>query len=653
MKGHFLAVAAALLCSLNAVAQDTIRVLPDVEVSSVRVPTVTTQAEPTQVLTARQLEERGAVQLSDAVRHMAGVTLKDYGGVGGMKTVSARGLGSQFSLITIDGVPVDNAQNGQVDLGRYLLAGMAYVSFSQGQDQEMLQCARAVAAGNVLAMASAPPFFYAGHPTNLRLSMDVGSFGTLSPTATWEQRWSSRLHSSLMVNHLRSRGDYPFTLYYTPSHDGNSSIERRKHSAMSMTTADANLYFAINPQQQITAKLHYMGGWHQLPGHVSFYRQEESAQSSHEQLAFAQLCWSRESHNWQTRLVGKWQMTYDQYEDSNYIASANHYLMNEYRQREAYLSASAVLAANQWMDLALSLDGDHSTLQSNLSQRNNVQRNNLMGAFSLRLHGARWVMKGSLSGVAVADRVADLDTMPTFRRLTPYLSFTYRPRTGLTLRSFYKQGYRVPSFSELYFFQSLPRTLRPERAHQFNIGIALATTHGNATLDAYFNRVADKIVARPGQNMYYWTMENLGLVHIAGIDATATAEAGPFEVQGNYSFAYAVDRTDPHSAYYGHQIRYTPRHSGGFSLRYEHRWVNLGASAMVVGHRYTMPQNTAATRLPAYCDVAISADRRLTLPHGTLALRAQVANLFDVQYEVVQFYPMMGRNYKFSISYEY
>ena len=94
--------------------QDTLRrtTLDEVSVTAQSAPATLRSQAPTQVVTVEKIEQSGAMQLSDVVRQMAGVTLKDYGGVGGMKTVSARGLGSQFSTLTIDGVAVTDAQNG-------------------------------------------------------------------------------------------------------------------------------------------------------------------------------------------------------------------------------------------------------------------------------------------------------------------------------------------------------------------------------------------------------------------------------------------------------------------------------------------------------------------------------------------------------------
>ena len=648
---------AVILFPITVSAQvDTVHSLDEVEVSSQRAPSTLRTAVPTQVVDAEKIESQGLLQLSDAVRQMAGVTLKDYGGIGGIKTVSARGLGSQFSTLTIDGVAVDDAQNGQVDLGRYLLTGAAYVSLSHGQQQEPLLSARAYAAGNVLNIESAEPRFFLAERTNLKVGMELGSFDMMNPSLQWEQKWSSRLKSSLLVSWLKSDGDYPFTLYYTAGRTDSSSRERREHSAMHMLTADGSLYYHIARGSNLTAKVHYMRGHHDLPGPVIYYTQRPSRQSTDEEVAFAQTKWKVEREKWKLQLLGKLQQTYDRFEDSAAYTLTG-YQMNDYLQREAYLSGSAVWNATGWLDLSGAADGSFSSLKTNLAQRNDVHRTNLMAVLAARVYHEGFELRGNLLGTAVSDRVGDLDTMPTYRRLSPYVGAMYTIGKGwLTLRYFYKETYRAPNFSELYFF-TIPRNLRPECARQHNVGLTVATEHVGATVDAYYNRVRDKILAIPTQNMFLWSMQNIGKVDILGLDATTSFQFSIFNFQFNYSYQHAVDRTDPddpvYAKTYGHQIAYTPRHSGGGSLRWENRWVNLGATAMVVGERYCRMQNTDETRMPAYCDLGLEADRAFDLRWGTLRLQVQVLNLLDVQYEVVRSYPMMGRNYRLKIMYEF
>ena len=659
---HAIVFSLIVLClwafSPNIQAQDTIKSLDAVEVSAQRRPQTMQTAAPTQVLDALQLEQQGALQLSDAVKQMAGVTLKDYGGVGGMKTVSARGLGSQFSTLVIDGVAVSDAQNGQVDLGRYLLGNAAYVSFSQGQQQEHLLSARAYAAGNVLSMETAEPEFLIGERTNLTLGMEMGSFGLLNPTALWEQKWSKRLKSNLWVNYLTSQGNYPFTLYYTASRDDSCSRERRAHSATRMLTADANIFYTLGKDNTLTTKIHYLNGHHQLPGPVQFYRQQISAQSTHEEVGFVQSKWLMERKQWSTQVLGKLQTSTDIFEDSA-ANTLTRYQMNSYRQREAYLSGSGVWIARRWMEMEAAVDGSIADLHSNLAQRNDVTRNHLTAVMALRLHHSdsamnRVELNANLLCNWIQDRVDDLDTMPSYHRLSPYVGLQMTLHGHTTLRLFYKQTFRAPNFSELYFF-TLPRDLRPECAHQYNIGITHSSTHWATTLDLYHNHVDDKIIAIPTQNMFLWSMQNIGKVEVTGADATFNLQLSTFNFQLNYSYQYAVDRTDPddpvYSKTYGHQIAYTPRHSGGATLRWENRWMNIGANAMVVGERYYRLQNSDESRLPAYCDLGLSTDREFELGNSTLRLQIQVMNLADVQYEVVRSYPMMGRNYRLKIVY--
>jgi len=638
-------------------AQDTVQVLDEINVTSQRTPATLVTATPTQVLEAADIEAKGLLQLSDAVRQMAGVTLKDYGGVGGMKTVSARGLGSQFSTVTIDGIAVSDAQNGQVDLGRYLLGNAAYISFTQGQEQESLLSARAYAAGNVLNLETADPQFFLLERTNLRIGNELGSFGMISPSALWEQKWNRRLKSSLWINYLKSDGDYPFTLYYTATHADSSSRETRHHSAMRMFTADGNLFYSLGKDNTLSAKLHYMRGMHQLPGPVIYYTEVLSRQSTHEEAAFAQTKWRMLRKQWKLQVLGKIYSTYDLYEDSASMSSTTHYAMNYYRQRGGYLSGSAVWSPLKWFDLSMAADGELCHLTSNQNRRNDVQRSHLMAVLSGRVHHGPLEVRANLLATRVSDRVADLDTLPTYQRLSPYAAIRYTLFPGLTLRYFYKETYRTPNFSELYFFTAdVPRNLLPEQAHQHNAGITYSRVLGtagtlSATADAYINHVNNKIVARPVSNMFFWTMENLDRAVIMGIDATCHLQVSSVSMQLNYSLQHATDRTDPESKTYGCQIPYTPRHSGGGTLRWENRWVNVGATLMAVGARYSERQNAPDNRLPAYCDVGLSADREFDLRLGTLRVQMQVLNLLDIQYEVVRSYPMMGRNYRLNVTY--
>ena len=76
---------------------------------------------PSQTLTGEQLEKLSSNSVADALRYFSGLQLKDYGGVGGIKTVNIRSMGTNHLGISYDGVELGNAQNGQIDLGQFSL----------------------------------------------------------------------------------------------------------------------------------------------------------------------------------------------------------------------------------------------------------------------------------------------------------------------------------------------------------------------------------------------------------------------------------------------------------------------------------------------------------------------------------------------------
>lgn len=670
-------ILALLFAPILAWGQDTLlrATLPEIKIINIPSSTSLRFAQtPTQVTTQEQIVKLGDAVLSDALKRMSGVTLKDYGGVGGIKTVSVRGLGSQFSTLTIDGIAVTDCQNGQVDLGRYTLGNSSHISLHNGQADSRLNSARALASGSIVNMETASPLD-GQIPHTLQLDLEGGSFGYFSPTLSLNQKLGSHCAISLMANHTRSEGNYPFTLYYTASHQDSSSLERRQNSQMSTSRADVNFFYRPTSNQQLHTKVHYMQGYHALPGPVVYYSTRGS-EHSQEQLFFAQTRYRANSQHWDLQLLGKYQQGTDIYEDTAAL-NAQHLIHNEYHQSEGYLSQAVRYhtgGKNQdSFSINLALDESANHLTSNLSTHNQVQRLALLGALGIEYKPAfaSWIEGAKLNAnilcTLIQDNEQGLHGTP-YRKCSPYAGINWQ-LGHFVLRCYMKENYRVPNFNELYYF-TVGRTLKPEKASQLNLGTtysspAITPAQGHtmrlsATADAYYNRVSDKIIAYPTNNMYLWTMKNLGEVEIAGTDITGSASLDglmgdsqrPYSLSLSmgYTYQYAVDKTSPTSKFYGHQIPYTPRHSGSISLIAETHWLDLGLTTLIVGPRYSLQQNTEQNRVKGYVDQGITLSRKLFFNRSTLTLKVQVLNLLDIQYEVVKNYPMMGRNYRLGVT---
>ncbi|MFA6912034.1 MAG: TonB-dependent receptor, partial [Proteiniphilum sp.] len=90
-----------LLCSSVAVLDaqtvaDTL-LLPELVITERYSDREIRSTAPMQILSRKTISGLHAMQLSDAVKHFSGVTVKDYGGIGGLKTVSVRSLGAHHT----------------------------------------------------------------------------------------------------------------------------------------------------------------------------------------------------------------------------------------------------------------------------------------------------------------------------------------------------------------------------------------------------------------------------------------------------------------------------------------------------------------------------------------------------------------------------
>ena len=95
---------------------DSLNRLPEVTITAQQ---TQRQIIPVQNLSGEELKRLSVQGVADALRYFSGVQIKDYGGIGGLKSVNVRSLGTNHTGVFYDGVELGNALNVVVDLGRF------------------------------------------------------------------------------------------------------------------------------------------------------------------------------------------------------------------------------------------------------------------------------------------------------------------------------------------------------------------------------------------------------------------------------------------------------------------------------------------------------------------------------------------------------
>ncbi len=647
----FLPLMSLFMVAASASA-DTLATLRNVEVTAAPVSVVKSGA-PVQHLGRVSLERLGDAGVSDAVKHFSGVTVNDYGGMGGLKTVSVRALGSKHTAVAYDGVPVTDAQSGDIDISRFRLDNVETLTLSTAGSDAIFRPARLYGSGATLAITSRRPDFTVA-PLRARASVAGGSYGYVSPSAriAWAPGGNADYFVTVAADYLRSDGRYPFRV----DNGAHPVIGKRKNSDVESVTAEMNLNLA-----NVTVKGYYYNSERGLPGSVVFYN-DYAAERLSDRNAFTQAVYKFSPLPGLTfRAIGKFNYTRSLYTDRRDIYPGG--LRSELNtQRELYGSFGALWRPSAPLSLTIVTDLAGSDLHSDASASPRPRRLTWQSAAAASFFSRRFRATASLLATMINERVRSGAEPPDVRRLSPALSASWQPFAdlGLHVRASVADGFRVPTFADRYYSRIGNVNLRPERSLQTNLGLTWTSDGGiggsavelNFSVDGYFNRVADKIVAIP--TLYVWTMRNVGLARIGGLDVTAQAAiplpAGiTVDLQGAYSWQHAVDATSG-SMTYGHRLPYTAAHSGSATLGATWRSLTLAYSVTATGLRFSNFRNGADSRMDPYADQSVSASWAFDLRRCSLQIRAELLNLADVNYQVIRYYPMPGRRCQFSVS---
>ena len=639
---------------------DTLLKLKEVTIYSNR---MQKKMSPVQILSGKELEKLNVYSVADALRYFSGVQIKDYGGIGGLKTVNIRSMGSHHVGVFYDGIELGNAQNGVVDLGRFSLDNMEVISLYNGQKSAIFQPAKDYSSASAIYMQTRKPLFKGEKKNNLNIGVKGGSFSTINPSLLWEHRFNERISSSISTEYMYTSGRYKFTY---AKKDGYDTTAVRQNGDVRMLRLE-NAFFGKIPKGEWKAKAYLYNSERGYPGAAV---REEPGKFRHQDRQwdtnlFVQGSFQNYFKPWYSLLAnGKYAYDYLHYLSDPRLDVTTMYVDNHYRQQEIYASAAHLFTIYPWWRMSLSNDFQWNALRADLIDFVYPTRNTILTSAATSFDFNRLMLQASLLYTHVDDNTRTKGANAgTKNKYTPSVIATWQPLTKLPLnvRAFYKKVFRMPTLNDLYYTFIGNKDLKPEYTTQYDVGITFSHTWNNHWLksldlqiDGYYNEVDDKIIAMPTSNQFRWTMINLGHVEIRGLDAAIRGEWGFGKVElstlFNYTYQKAQDFTDPTSEWYGGQIPYIPWHGGSIILNGSYQTWSCNYSFIYTGERYeavaNIPENYAQ---PCYThDFSLSK----TFQWGKTGIRvtAEINNIFNQQYEVVQCYPMPGTSFKIKLN---
>lgn len=650
---------------------------------------------PVQTLSGARLEGLSTQSVADAARYFSGVQIKDFGGVGGMKTIDVRSMGTNHLGVFYDGIEIGNAQNGTVDLGKFSMDNIEEIALYNGQKSEIFQPAKDYGSAGTLYIKSRRPKFTPGKNYNLSITMKAGTFGLANPSILYEQKLTDNIHLSASGEYTYAHGRYHFR-YRRVLPSGAVAWDTtavRQNGDVQAGRAEVGL-FGYLPEGKWHVKGYYYQSEKGIPGAI-VNNVWTNSQRQWDRNAFVQ-------GNYTQRIVRGYDVQVNAKYSNDRMRYLNPdttlmYIDNTFTQQEVYMSMAHRVAllgqqsvfshqpsAVNW-DVSLSADWLWNYLEGNLANFVYPERNTVLAAAATQLYWKYLKAQASVLGTFIFDKIHQptIATPTAYKQkpqFTPAVFVSYQPVLSeeLFLRAYYKRIFRMPTFNDLYYTDVGNISLLPEYTTQYNGGVQYdkrwqesACRAVSVKADGYFNQVKNKIVAIPkGNGQYRWQMLNLGYVEIRGCDVNAS---GTFDLTNEvlltiaaaYTYQKAQDFTDPGELTYGGQIAYIPWHSGSATVNLQWNGLSVNYAFIYVGERYHNSANIPANReQPWYThDMSISYDmpisrkskvdsRKLIVesrkPNYSprLYFAVEINNLFNQQYEVILNYPMPGINGK-------
>lgn len=649
-----------IFLSISSFAQQdsiTARGLKEVEISATQRPSTALSASPLQVMTERDIQKQGLHSLADAVKRFNGVVLKDYGGVGGLKTISVRGLGAEYTAMSYDGLMINNLQSGQVDISRFNLDNISILSLSIGQDDNIYQTAKAFASAGVLSLQTKRPTFNnSRHEVHSKIT--TGSFGYFEPMINYAYKLNDKTSLSTNINWQRTDGQYS----YKEERDVDLTNRKRKNSDVNTVRTEINLYNKLTTNDDLDIKLYFFNSERGFPGAVIFRVEDDEANARiWDKNAFAQIAYNKAiSQKWKFKSQAKYDYTYSKHFE--YRVSNNY---SRYRQNEVYWSNTLMYTILPNLSFTLSEDLNYNTLRSSFTSHDNLKsepnRWSSFTALAAQYKTDRLTITTSGLGSYVKEEIKNKeDRDKTFKKISPTLSASYKllNTTNLRIRGSYKHIYRIPTFTEMYYTNS-SRSLDPESSSQYNLGLTWVgniknspVEYLNVSLDGYYNDIDDKIIIIPYPKNP--TAYNMGKVKMKGLDAKLSSNVKvvdeiSVDLMGAYSYMHAYDDDEKNRNTYKGQLPYTPKHSGSASLTFNNSWVNLTYSVLFSDIRYKSAENIEDNKLKSYTDHSISVFKEMQWSKYNLYANGTIQNLLNKNYSIIDFYPMPGRSFRVSV----
>ena len=575
-------------------------------------------------------------QIDQALVFTPGLTIQNYGGLGGLKTVSMRGGNASQSVVVLDGVVINMAQTGMVDLSTIPITLVKNIQVQRGGGS-------AIYGGN--AMNGVVNIESAELDTNVFWgNIGIGSFQEVSAQSAVHYRSSI---GSFMVSgdFTASQGNYPFAF----NEFGNNLIQKRDNGDF-VNSSVALRYRFDNYPFRLTSLSWLRRSDRGVPGAVLQGATEQTTARLTENDIFSS--WSF-THNFSKNILtdAGFSLRHNttRYKDPIALIRGPDGINELYTAQEAHAFSSLGIVSSsllQQYQVRYSFSDLQGTMIENL-EGSYVKRAVLSAAARYQYNAEIWESQWELQTAVRGDYYSDVRFSPS-----GLLSIAWKKFEILNARSSLSFDFRPPNFNELYYFNFGTRNLKPELSNTYSFGVFGSFGQNlSYEIDGFIANIHDKIIAIP-TGPASWSARNIAKVLNNGIELSIKSQL--FDKSLLVHYTYSLQNPRDISQGNNSLLPYIPQEIVSLFSLYTFADNSLGMTLHYYSHRFSLGGNQKESFLPSYA--IVSAFITIKIPFlETLAPQCKISceNIGDQDFVIIKNYPMPGRMLRLDMSFSW
>ena len=568
--------------------------------------------------------------LADLLSSQSQLFIKSSG-PGCLATSSFRGAGAEHTAVLWNGFNIQSPMLGQIDLSLLQSDLIDEVKVQYGSSGALFGSG---AVGGIIHLKNKTNFSSGFHTS---LNFQNGSFENNKHGVSLSYG-GTKFYSSLRFINQYAKNNFPFTNTYLLG----SPLVNQVNASYSQQALMSDNYFVLSKEQQINISVWYQNSLRQIPPSMA-------------------VPFSKSTQNDETfRVSSEWNLYHKK--SSYFIRTA---LFDE---RLVYQDSGSGLLSNNHSKTFISEVESKFNIFKN--QQINIGLNNTFSSATAASYGGTFEQNRTsfFASYKIYNSTKTFQTCASVRDeiiagislpIMPSLGFEWMMNNHLKFFGNVNRAYRIPTFNDLFWNDAFARgnkNLQAENAWAEEISLNAVHKISTVKMDftaTVFNRILENYIQWVSTGSY-WSPENIKQVWSRGLEGNLKLNFP----MGKWNFLYngrvnyilsTKEQSDmSNDATLHKQLIYVPKLNYMNQLIVTYKTFYASFNQTYTGIRFT--DRDECNFLMYYLLGNISAGKEFQLKSFSLSINAQVKNIWNENYQIIQNMPMPGRNYLMGIT---